>query len=116
MVAPRVSAARSYADELTQLLGRVVTVDPAEAAANLPAVLILPPELTFDRLSGPTASVTWRLVVLTRPPGGLAAWEQLDELLDELAEHSSITTATPAQYTLNGERDPFPAYMCTATD
>lgn len=112
----RVDAARAYADEL-RAAGLPAFTDPAEAAANLPAVLFLPPELEFNRLGDPLgASVTWRLAVLTRGPAGLEAWEQLDSLLDELAAQVSIESARPSGYTLTGERDPLPAYICTATE
>lgn len=118
MTAPRLELARQHATDLSALTGRLVTTDPAELVANLPAVLIVPPEIRFDRAGGFGASVTWRLVVATDPPGGLAAWEQLDQLLEELSQHATITRATPGQYTVTGEPelDPLPAYICEAEE
>lgn len=116
MSTPRVDAARAYATQL-KAQGLRTYVDPAAAAANLPCVLILPPAVTFDRLGAAGApSVDWRLAVLAEGPAGLECWEELDELLELLAELVDVTTATPAAYTLAGGKDPLPAYLCTAAD
>lgn len=115
MTAPRLEAAKAHAQELREL-GVPAYVDPAEAAANLPAVLLVPPAVTFDRLAG-APSVRWRLVVLANGPAGLAAWEELDSTLELLAAHVSLEdTATPASYTLEAGSDPVPAYIAHATE
>lgn len=114
MATPRYTQAGTEAAAL-RAAGIPAFTDPEQAAANLPCVLFTPPELTFDRFGG-GASVTWRLAVLADPPADAEAWRALDELLELLAGVATITTAVPGQYTLAGERDPFPAYICTATD
>ena len=116
MSARRVDQAKSYAADLTAQ-GVRTYVEPSRAAANLPCVLILPPALTFSTLGYATAAVAeWRLAVLSEGPPGLESWEQLDTLLEQLAAVATVTTATPASYTLTPERDPLPAYLCSAPD
>lgn len=115
MTAPRVDAAEAAAVELRAADIPAYT-DPAAAAANLPAVLFLPPSVRFPHLAG-GAEVDWRLAILTRPPHGLDAWRQLDQLLEQLADHLHIVTAEPGSYALTGgeNKPPLPAYLVTAT-
>lgn len=114
MTGPRLADAKAAAAELTGL-GVRATVDPAWAAANLPCVLFLPPVVRFAQLAGP-AQVDWRLAVLADGPPGLDCWDQLDQLLDDLAAHVNITTADPGVYSLTGEKNPIPAYLCVVTE
>lgn len=113
MTTPRIDAAREAAEQL-RAAGVFATVDPREAAANLPCVLFLPPTLRFTGL-GSTHATEWRIAVLGDGPHGLDAWAQLDELLDQLAAHVAVVDADPGVYTLTGERT-LPAYLCTVQD
>lgn len=112
MATPTIDQARAYADELTAA-GVPTFVDPRKARANLPAVLILPPTLRFQRLGG-AASVEWRLVALTNGPNGLDAWAALDDLVARLADQVVVEAAEPAAYTLAADEAALPAYLITA--
>ena len=114
MGTPTLDRARAYADTLTAA-GVPTFVDPAQAAANVPCALVVPPALTFDRLDDQApASVEWRLVVLAQRPAGLDAWAQLDDVLHQLvAAGLDAQRAEPGSYTLTGGTDPYPCYIVT---
>lgn len=99
MGTPRVDRA---AELVAKLLAADVraTVDPAEAAAQAPAVLVPPPTLgPGGTAAGPF--LTWGLIVLSpETVGGAKAWADLDELLDTLWAVLSCTRADPVSYAL----------------
>jgi len=113
MGARRDEAAAIVAD----LRGRdlAATDDPTWAATNRPCVLLAPPAIdwTTGTYAGP--SVTWRLVCLSSHAAGtLAAWDQLDDLVDQLdAAGVNVERADPVTYALGA--DTVPAYLVTTT-
>lgn len=112
MATPTLDAAQAHAEALTAA-GVPTFVDPRKARANLPACLILPPTLRWDRANGP-ASIEWRLVALVDGPPGLDAWTALDDLVDRLAAEIVVTSAEPGAYTLSADERPLSAYIITA--
>lgn len=99
------------ADEIAATLraaGVRAVVDVRDAASNLPAVLVPPPQL--DLVGGDVA--TWRLVALASSTvGDLAAWDELDELVAGVAYALPLEAADPSSYVL-GDRT-HPAYLLT---
>lgn len=80
------------------------TADPAHVSANLPIVLVAPPELGYGRLAdGRPSSVTWRLLVLGPGVATLATVEALWDLLEALGQVLPITEARPGTYQLGQE-------------
>lgn len=88
-------------------------IDPAKAAANLPCVLLTPPRRQYE--GGPL--FTWTLVALAASDvGGLAAWQELDALLDQLDQALHLGAADPGSYNLSGGTAPLPCYLVTYTE
>jgi hypothetical protein len=83
--------------------GITATADPANVGANLPCVLVAPPELGYGRLSGGPSSATWRLLVLGPGAATLATVEALWDLLEAVDQALPITTASPGSYALGQE-------------
>lgn len=85
------------------------SVDPS--GINPPAVLVVPPNRTYDVACG--FSATWTLVALA--PGAQGAdrttWGLLDGLVDAVASAVDIERAELVAYTLAGTA--YPAYLCT---
>lgn len=104
------AAALAIADELTAF-GLRATVDPR--SAQPPCVLVTPPVRTYTLGCG--FSAEWTLVLLTNGTGA-DGFSQLDDMLDQLAEHVDIDTARPAGYQLTSGGDPIPAYLVTVTE
>jgi hypothetical protein len=77
--------------------------DPAHVSANLPCVLVAPPELGYGRLSGGPSSATWRLLVLGPGVATLSTVEALWDLLEAVEAALPITTALPGTYQLGQE-------------
>ena len=83
-----------------------VLVDPQDVATNTPCVLLAPPTLVGRRLSGiGYARVEWRLIALASGPASLAAMDELDKLLDHLADAGvGIERADPGTYQIGGDQ------------
>jgi hypothetical protein len=91
--------------------GIAATDDPARAETSRPCVLVTPPTVDYRACSS-----SWRLVALSSHPAGtLAAVEQLDQLVTEVAELLPLDTAEPASYSLTPATDPLPAYVLRLT-
>lgn len=87
-------------------------VDVADAAGNVPCVLIPPPRVDFT-----AKELQWRVVVLGPGPGTASSWQSIDDLLTLLAEQLPLETADPGLYVLpNGEPGGNAAYIATFTD
>ena len=89
-------------DHLTAA-GIPATADPATVAANVPIVLVAPPELGYGRLAGGPSSVTWRLLVIGPTVATLATVEALWDLLEALEAALAITDAKPGTYQLGDQ-------------
>jgi len=114
MAGPRLAAAAQVVDDLAAA-GITATTDPTFAATNRPCVLIAPPALDYAGGTYAGPAVGWRLVCLSsHPAGSLAAWAQLDELVEQLAGVAAVERADPISYQLGTET--VPAYLATATD
>lgn len=102
---------------LTDLRARdlVVTDDPTWAATNRPCVLLPPPSIDWNAGTYAGPAVTWRLVCLSSHAAGtLAAWDQLDDLVDQLdAAGVNVERADPVTYALGDAA--VPAYLVTTT-
>jgi hypothetical protein len=86
-------------------------VDPTQAAANRPCVLIAPPRMDYTRRAN-----LWRVVCLASSGSGtLAALDELDELVQAVTARLVIETADPGAYALTPELGTVPAYVCTTT-
>lgn len=110
----RLARAEALAAEL-RVSGVRAYLDPAQAGANLPAVLVPPPILAFDLPVGATA--TWRLVALAADPtGSRGSWAELDELVETVAAALPVERAEPTTYVLPTGGDPLPAYSVTLTE
>lgn len=99
------------------LLARQVpaVVDVRAVAANLPCVLIPPPRVQYAA-APPGGDPVWRLVVIAADAtGSRAAWQQLDDLLDALADALPVEVADPTTFINPGGGDPLPAYAVTLT-
>jgi hypothetical protein len=90
------------------------TTDPAHVLANLPIVLVAPPELSGARLGGGWGSATWRLLVIGGQVGTLAAVEATWDLLEALQDALPITDARPGSYQLG--QDLVLCYVATFPD
>ena len=112
------STRTARAAELVELLrdaGVNATRDPRDAIGLAPCVLLPPPRLVFD-LPG-AATTTWTLVALTLGPGGTAAFDALDDLVDAVAGVLPIETGDAVSYTLPGtDAGAVPAYLLTYTE
>lgn len=95
--------------------GIYATTSPAELVGNLPGVLVAPPALTLSRYAGPDA--TWRLVAVasTTTADPVAAWSQLDALLDVAWDALPLEGAEPSSYVLPDGTTAHPAYVLTLT-
>jgi hypothetical protein len=84
-----------------------------ELTGQLPAVLIGPPTLdwTEGTMAGPQVTWTLQLVASTTDPD--QAWEELDQLLTDLARVRELERAAPAALALTAGSDPLPAYTVT---
>lgn len=103
----------------TELRGAGINahVDVAGVVNTLPGVLITPPILD-DAVLGGSSTFIWRLILLAAQPlGSLASFEQLAELLDQLADAGvPFERAEPISYALPAlGGDPLPAYAVTLT-
>lgn len=104
-IAAQLSAAGIYA-----------TTDSQKITANLPGVLIAPPRIAENSLSG-GATITWRIVALAADgTGSELAWEQLDDLIAAVADELPIEVADPLSYQLPNDVPAVPAYVLTFTD
>lgn len=92
--------------------GARATTDPS--ALNPPAVLLLPPDRSYDVGCGYTAR--WTFVAMA--PGAQGAdrstWRLLDDLVDAVAHVVPVTDAQLAAYTLNGVT--YPSFLITSED
>lgn len=91
------SAAQTLAAELDQL-GVRATVDPADLVGQLPAVLVLPPQVTPGTYSG--AELTWTLMACALSAEPLTAWAELDGIAATITEHTDWEMITPTTWTL----------------
>lgn len=98
------------AEQIAALLdagGVPATVDPAEAAAMRPCVLVTPPSIDYSALTN-----TWRLAALAgTSTGNRQALDQLDQLVQQVIELLPVEAADPAQYALTPEVGAVPAYL-----
>lgn len=93
----------------------VAVVDVRAVSANLPCVLIPPPRVQFSG-AAVGGEPTWRLMVIAADgTGSRAAWSQLDDLLDALADALPVEVAEPSSFVNPGGGDPLPAYAVTLT-
>lgn len=114
MGTPRVTRAVELAVQLGGA-GITATHNPGEVLANAPCVLVAPPRLLFDTFEGATA--TWRLLAIASTPADqLQAWQQLDALVDQLAQLLNVETAEPTAWALTPGADSLPAYAVTFTE
>lgn len=86
--------------------GLRATVDPA--AVNPPAVLVVPPNRTWDVACGFTAR--WQLFAVAPAALGAdrSAWAALDQLVDVVASVVDIEAADLMTFTIQGQS--LPAY------
>lgn len=110
---PRIARARELAVQLTGA-GITATHDAREVVANAPCVLVGPPRLAFETLSGAVA--TWRLLAVAGTTDQHTAWTQLDELVDKLAVELACETAEPASWAPSPGDPTRPAYVVTYTE
>jgi hypothetical protein len=94
--------------------GIPATDDPAHVMANLPIVLVAPPELGGARLGGGWATASWRLLVIGGQVATLAAVEASWQLLEATQEALPITDARPGTYQLG--QDLVLCYVATFPD
>lgn len=123
MTSPRVIRAEEILTEIRDLLDTAgldqvhVTINPAEIAKTIPAgvVVLTPPDLTF-----PTFHITdtsWEIWAITGPAQEiLAAWSNLDAIVDTLAAGLEVTGARADSYQPPGGSTPVPAYVLTLTE
>lgn len=90
------------------------TDDPAHVLANLPIVLVAPPELGGARLGGGWATADWRLLVIGGQAATLSAVEAAWELLAAVQEALPITDARPGTYQVG--QDLTVCYVATFPD
>lgn len=95
--------------------GIAATADPLEVAGKGACVLVAPPALTFDLPEG--ASADWPLYAIAgQTAAGWSTWQQLDDLVDQVAELLPLTSARPASWAPAAGVDPTPAYLITYTE
>lgn len=100
--------------EALSAAGVAATTEPGAAIGLLPCVLVPPPVREVRHYGGHV--VTWRLVVLADLPDATRSWEQLDDLVDRVADLLPIERAEPTSYVLPSGTDPVPAYAVTFTE
>lgn len=92
------------------------TRDPKQAAANRPTCLVPPPKVDWTRGTYAGPELTWQLVLLSsHAAGSIEAFDQLDHLLDKLADLVDVERAEPAQYPLAPDTPAVPCYVVTTT-
>lgn len=114
MATPRITRARQLAAQLTGP-GITATHDVREVGGNSSGVVLIgPPRLSFETTDGAVA--TWRLLVIAGTSDQHTAWEQLDGLLDLLAEQLPCETAEPVSWAPSPGEPTRPAYAVTYTE
>lgn len=116
MTTPRIAQAKALAAELRDH-GIKATHRATDLGPLLPAVLIGPPIIDWTRgtLNG-TPSLSWSLRVVASTNDPDQGWQELDELIEALAELIDLETATPAAFQVSADAPPLPAYTLTVTD
>jgi hypothetical protein len=112
----------SIADTVTRLRGLLSAVDgvqvytETDAAVNLPAIVIAPPQLNWTRFNGAGPDqATFLLYVMVTGNG--YAIEKLEPLIEQIADalssdpNSAVTEAVPGSYKNSGAD--LPAYVLT---
>lgn len=115
MTTPRIDQGKAIVAELTSA-GVRATIDPGEAETNRPCVLVPPPTVDYQAgtMAGP--ALTWRLFALSsHATGTLAAWGELDGLLEDVAQLVTVEVAEPLGYVLTPATGPVPAYSIRFT-
>lgn len=113
MSGPTITRAVQLAAQLRGA-GIAATHDATAIGALAPAVLVGPPRLAFDTASGSTA--VWRLLAVAGSADPLTAWDQVDQLVHQVAELLPVETAEPTAFAASASDDPLPAYALTLTD
>lgn len=91
--------------------GLRATLDPAEAAANRPCVLVGPPVTDYTRRER-----TWSVRCLPDDVGGGATtWEQLDNLESLAAAVLPLESSRPESYRLSDDLPQVPCHVLTLT-
>lgn len=103
--------AKALATEIQDATGITCTTDARSAVP--PCLLIIPPTRTYDVACGWDAE--WTLILLSSGAGS-DAWEQLDDMLDQVEQKVDLDSATPGAYALTNGGDPLPAYTLKATE
>lgn len=109
---PRVARAGELAAQLAGA-GIQATTDVQALGAQLPAVLVGPPVLSDPVGAGWTA--TWRLLAVASTPDALAAWGQLDQLVEAVTRELPVERCEPVSFAAVPGTDPLPAYALTFT-
>lgn len=94
--------------------GLPATADPAEAMGLAPCLLVGPPIQEARHYGGRV--VTWRLLLLAGTAEQAQAWDQLDDMLDQLTVVLPWERAEPTAYVMPNGTDATPAYSVTYTE
>lgn len=90
--------------------GLRATLDPREVAGRAPCVHVTPPVVDYRQ-----RTVRWQLLAVAGVVDALLAWQQLDQLVDDVAAVLHVELAEPVSWAASPTDDPVPAYRLTVT-